>query len=360
MVTNIMRDSRPRTLSETSSGLDHVTVMQGILQVSQYRLLTHAEVEDPPRFHQDLCHLNALTFTAYHGVLLPTVESMRWYRTRPGMEPGICQAALCGDELVSSLFVTLAATRLGGETLKCGFIDTVMTHPAHRRRGLASALLERALAEMRAAGAEASILYADHDVPSMPPQKMYEGLGYCVHELVDRFVGRAPQAPAHDPALMIPPDVEAREAFETALSRRDGWVEMDDALWGWRRVLRPPQYPAKLYRTIDGGLCALCSGDLMSEGEARTASVLSDLVLPEGPKADDALAAMLSAAPGGATITALCPRSDVGMGQRLEGLGFRRVAVEAAMVLPLTQRAAELPRAGARSWYVAVESVIGV
>ena len=328
--------------------------------MSQYRLLTHAEVADPERFHQDLCHLNALTFTAYQGVLLPTVESMRWYRTRPGMAPGICQAALYEDGVVSSLFVTLATTRLGGEMLKCGFIDTVMTHPAHRRRGLASALLKRALDEMRAAGAEASILYADHDVPSMPPQRMYEGLGYCVHELVDRLIGGAPQAPAHGPAVAIPPDAAARDSFETALSGRDGWVELDDALWGWRRALRPPQYPVKLYRTIDGGLCAMCSGDLLSEGEARTVSVLSDLVLPEAPRAEHALAAMLSAAPDEAAITALCPRSEVGMRQRLEALGFRRVSAEAAMVLPLTPRAAELARAAPRNWYVAVESVIGV
>jgi len=275
------------------------------------------------------------------------------------MAPEICQAAFSGNEVVSSLFVTLATARLGGEMLKCGFIDTVMTHPAHQRRGLASALLNRALSEMRAAGAEASILYADHDVPAMAAQRMYEGLGYRVHELVDRFVGRASRAPARNPALVISP-AAARAAFETALSGRDGWIEMNDALWRWRRVLRPPLYPVKLYKTVDGGLCAMCLGDLMSEGAARTISVLGDLVLPEGPRAQDALPAMLSAAPDGATITALCPRSDVGMRQPLEALGFRRLSVDAAMVLPLTPRAAELVRARPPTWYVAVESVIGV
>ena len=328
--------------------------------MAEYRLLTHAEVEDPQRFHHDLCHLNTLTFGAYHGVLLPTVESMGWYRKRPGMAPEICQAALHEEAVVSSLFVTVAAARLGGEMLRCGFIDTVMTHPAHQRRGLARALLNRALSGMRAAGVEASILYAAHDVPAMPPQMMYERLGYCVHQLVDRFVGTAPRAPVCDPAPAIPAAAAAREAFETALSGRDGWVELSDALWVWRRVLRPPQYPVKLYRTVDGGLCAMCTGDLMSEGAARTVSVLSDLVLPEGPRTHDALAAMVSAAPGDAAVTALCPRSDVRMRQGLEALDFRRVGAEAAMVLPLTPQAAELARAGPRDWYVAVESVIGV
>jgi GNAT superfamily N-acetyltransferase len=328
--------------------------------MSGYRLLAHADVDDPQRFHQDLCRLNSLTFGEYHGVLLPTVESMRWYRTRPGMEAKVCQAALLGDEVVSSLFVTLAPMSLRGSMLLCGFLDTVMTHPAHRRRGLAGSLLKRALEEMRAVGADLALLYAAHDVPPTLPQKIYEGMGFRVHELVDRLVGHPPPAPESGPAVPVSPDARARQAFATVLSGRDGWIELDDALWDWRRVRRPSQYPTRLYESADGGLCAMCSGDLMSGGRPRTVSVLSDLVLPETPDVNGTLASILSAAPSDVPITVLCPRSDVRVRQILDQLGFTHAAVEAAMIKPLTRRAVDVARASPRTWYVAVESVIGV
>ena len=46
--------------------------------------------------------------------------------------------------MVSSLFLTLSHIYLEGELTPVGIIDTVMTHPDYRRRGLASALLKEA------------------------------------------------------------------------------------------------------------------------------------------------------------------------------------------------------------------------
>ncbi|MCJ7752768.1 MAG: GNAT family N-acetyltransferase [Armatimonadetes bacterium] len=109
----------------------------GSCATSGYKFATHADIEDRPGLHQDLSDLNALTFGQYDAGVAASPSFMAWYTARPGMDPRLCQAVLCGEELVSSLFVTVTRMRLAGKTVACGIIDTVMTHPAHRRRGLA-------------------------------------------------------------------------------------------------------------------------------------------------------------------------------------------------------------------------------
>ena len=88
------------------------------------------------------------------------------------MDPRLCQAALAGDELVSSVLVTLASMWLAGGAVQCGIIDEVMTHPDHRRRGLARALIDRALEAMVSAGAELSLLYTLETNPASAPQRL--------------------------------------------------------------------------------------------------------------------------------------------------------------------------------------------
>ena len=113
--------------------------------MSGCRFATHADIEDKPRLLRDLSILEGLTFSQYDAVVAATPSFMAWYTARPGMNPGLCQAVLCGEKLVSSLFVTVARMRLAGEMVVCGIVDTVMTHPAYRRRGLARGMLERAI-----------------------------------------------------------------------------------------------------------------------------------------------------------------------------------------------------------------------
>ncbi len=325
-----------------------------------YRFSTHAEVEDVSHFHSALCQPNLLTFGEYYGVFFPTSDSIGWYTTRPGMDPQLCQAAFFEEMLVSSLFVTLAPMRLGAEMALCGFIDTVMTHPSHRRRGLASTLLQRALAGMKSAGADVSLLYAAHEDPPGPSENMYQGLGYSIHELVVRFVKHPPHMLETAPAAPIPPDDIARTAFTAALSQHDGWIDLDDSLWRWRRLQRPLQYPITLHKTSGGALCAICSGELLAAGRPRPVTVLSDLVLPQHIREEDALGPIIAAALADAPITAFSPRSNLSLSRRLRRLAFEPVATEAAMVRPLTQTGVDLLRAPRRDWYVAVESIIGV
>jgi len=328
--------------------------------MSGYRFATHADIEDMPRLHQDLSHLDALTFSQYDAVVAASPSFMAWYTARPGMDPRLCQAALCGEELVSSLFVTVARMRLAGETVACGIVDTVMTHPAHRRRGLARGMMERAIDAMGESGVEISLLNTAGTEPPAVPQRLYESLGYAAYASVDRFVRRPPQMIEEQAAVPVPADEEARDAFTKAFGARSGWLELDEGVWQWHRVDRPSEYPITIGRTADGGLGVLCTGELLVDGSPRRFTVLSDLAPSEEATAERALRSMVAAAPSDAPITVLCPRSDSVLAKALRATGFESAGVEIVMLRPIAAASAKLVEQPLRSWYVAVESVVGV
>jgi GNAT superfamily N-acetyltransferase len=330
------------------------------LPMSQYRLCTHADIADRGALHRAIADLNGLTFGHYDGVVVPTLSFVTWFAARPGMDPRLCQAAFVGDELVSSVLVTLARMRLAGQMVLCGIIDEVMTHPDHRRRGLARALIGRALEAMGAAGAEVSLLNTLEASPPAGPQRLYESLGYRVYERVDRFVAPPRRDNAGVAAVAIPPDDAARTAFAAGLGDRDGWLDLDDDLWRWRRIERPCDYPVTLHRAGVGGLGAWCTGDLLVAGQPTPFAVLSDVVLPHDERAAPALAQLLAAAPSDTAVTVLCPRSDARLGRLLTQRGFGVTGTEFAMLRPLASALAGGIGQPAMCWYVAVESVIGV
>ena len=78
--------------------------------------------------------LAALAFGQYPGVLRPSRAHRQWYVCRPGMDRDLSRAALYGEQLVGNVFVTRTMMWLGGTLCDVGIIDTVMTHPDHRRR----------------------------------------------------------------------------------------------------------------------------------------------------------------------------------------------------------------------------------
>ncbi|MGH2635965.1 MAG: GNAT family N-acetyltransferase [Actinomycetota bacterium] len=72
-----------------------------------------------------------------------------------------------------------------------GYLDHVVTFPAARRRGHASALTRRAVTEARAAGAERTYLLAEPDGVAVP---MYERLGFSrVTQIASWISDRAPR-----------------------------------------------------------------------------------------------------------------------------------------------------------------------
>jgi len=327
--------------------------------VAEYHYRTHAEVRDWEALIRELSALEGLTFSHYDGVVHATPSFLQWYTARPGLKRGLCQAAFAGNKLVCNVFVTLARMRLGGGPVICGLVDTVMTHPDHRRRGLATALLERALRAMESEGADLSLLYTARAEAVLPPERLYQRLGYAPRELVTRLL--RPARPAEgSPSVLMPPDASARQVFDQSLSRHDGWLLLDDDLWRWRRQQRPREYPVALLGTASGGAAALCTGELIMSGAPLPVSVISDLVLPAGAAARGALDALLACAPAEAAITVLCPQSEVQRERLLLEAGFAPSGVEVAMLRPISERGRAALRAPAAPWYVAVESVIGV
>jgi GNAT superfamily N-acetyltransferase len=165
-----------------------------------YRFCSHGDTKDSGWLRRAIAGLNRLAFAYYDGVVVPRGSFVDWYTARPGMDPRLCQAALAGGELVSSVLVTVASMWLGGRRVQCGIIDEVMTHPDHRRRGLASTLMDRALDAMASAGAAVSLLYTLEANPVSRPQCLYEILGYRLCERVDRFVALPGRPEAGHPA----------------------------------------------------------------------------------------------------------------------------------------------------------------
>lgn len=56
-----------------------------------------------------------------------------------------------------------------------GQVDDLFTHPDFRRRGLASALIHRCVADCREHGAKAVVIVAD---PADTPRRMYAAMGF--------------------------------------------------------------------------------------------------------------------------------------------------------------------------------------
>jgi GNAT superfamily N-acetyltransferase len=323
-----------------------------------YHTCAHNDVPGPEQFLVALSELDTLTFSHYEGVVHATPSFLRWYTSRPGMLAHLSQAAFAGDMLVCSVFATLAPMMLGGGTVLCGIIDTVMTHPDHRRRGLATQLLRRALAAVEEAGADVSLLYAARGEPLLPPERLYRGLGYQPRELVTRYRRRAGPISGGE-ARVDRLDASARPFFEGALGRLDGWLVLDNDLWRWRRIERPEGYPVGLYATDSGAAAAICSGDLTTAGAPAPVTVVSDLVLPDRNREREDLRALIAAAPQDAPVMILCPESSH-RAELLIELGFAAAGVEVAMIRPISRKGAAAASAPRSEWYVAVESLIGV
>jgi GNAT superfamily N-acetyltransferase len=307
-----------------------------------------------------LAELENITFGHYYGNVIGAPSWMQWYASRPGLDPSLCQAAFAGEELVASVLVTSWPMRLTGEIVLCGLVDQVMTHPEHRRRGLARRLLLRALESMRAVGAEVSLLYTLETEPMSGPQRLYESLGYAVIEQVDRYSREYEKRPPTNTLTTLPNDNRTREMFTEALGARDGWLKMEEELWQWRRVARPSEYPVALVKGAQGQLAAIVTGNFMVDSTARPFSVITEMSLPEDGEAGQALAEVVSATSREAALSMLCARADIRIAEGLRMNGCAIEGTEIAMVKALTERGARLAASRKGPWYVAVESVIGI
>ena len=328
---------------------------------SRYKILTHSEIgAAAPQVHG----LAQLAFGTYPGVLRPSEAHRRWYIRRPGMDPNMSQAALYDGCLVSSVFVTVVKMRLCGSVRLVGIIDTVMTHPSHRRRGLARHLLSRAIADMRACGLAATMLYT---MPDTVPFHLYRDLGFTphakVHCLSRTSAGESPSGlkarcakPSDDQALMMLVDGSWR-CFE-------GYVPVDGALWRWRKHDRPRELPAEIACIQEEGrllgCVTICRAPIVGKEPDSTSYVLTDLALDADCDGETVLQALLGQVPAGEEIRILSAEGNWRINHLLLDAGFVRDGEETAMLLPLRPGATPSSNVSGVPWYVLTESVIGV
>lgn len=95
----------------------------------------------------------------------------RYIELDPAFEPRNVWVAELGGELVSCVQIFPRRVRISGRALPMGGIGSVFTRPDSRRRGVAGALLERAIQAMRDRGMMLSYLYAER-------LRWYEQYGY--------------------------------------------------------------------------------------------------------------------------------------------------------------------------------------
>ncbi|MCY3972182.1 MAG: GNAT family N-acetyltransferase [Acidobacteria bacterium] len=85
----------------------------------------------------------------------------RYIELDPAFEPRNVWVAALGGELVSCVQIFPRRVRISGRVLPMGGIGSVFTRPDSRRRGVAGALLERAIEAMRERGMVLSYLLAE-------------------------------------------------------------------------------------------------------------------------------------------------------------------------------------------------------
>lgn len=339
-----------------------------------YDVVSHAELGDLA--HQ-VYELASLCFAAYPGVLKPSEAHREWYVRRPGMSAELSSAALWEGQLVANVFITCVEMRLGGQLLPVGLVDTVMTHPAHRQRGLARVLLSRALAGMAAHGLAASALYTLLDGM---PFRFYQSLGYRLHAPVDYVTRTQPATGNHGLSAEAQPlsakDDAAVQGFLNAhFAAHDGYQPYDAALWTWRKRQRPPTLPADHYVIWAAGqpqaFATLCHAVVIAPpGQGRAGEMLCHIVVDWAmahdaatSRAEATLEALLAAVPAGDQVVMLSPRANKAEACWLRSQGFEAQGAEAGMVLALDrhgERALAAAQAAGAPWYPIVETVIGV
>ncbi len=327
--------------------------------MGDYRFVDHTQVRD---LIEQVTILEAVAFAEYEGA--PTFDESftEWYLRRPGSTARLGVAALDDGQMVAVVLVAIQSVQLGGKVLDCGIIDSVATHPEHRRQGLARKLMEMAHEKMRVAGADAGVLYTN---PEDHPYEFYRRLGYQTRAICQMMEGKRP---AENGALMVRAagavehEVIARMLNEF-YSAHEGYAPMSAELWEWHKVARPLGMEVLLLvAEADGKPVATCTYaevPILLKGETVTVAALSDFAYDaDACDGADALMSLLVAAPQG-TVVCLVDKED-SLSEHYREAGFTKVVSEVSMVLPFSKAAHEAMENKSGPWYVMVESVIGV
>ena len=108
-------------------------------------------------------------------------EAFRRYKDAPDFDTSLWVVAWDGDEVAAAVVNTIYAHENEATGARRGWLDSVFTRRAWRKRGLASALIARSLHVLAGRGMETAMLGVDADNPS-GALRLYESFGFVVTE----------------------------------------------------------------------------------------------------------------------------------------------------------------------------------
>jgi len=345
--------------------------------MGKYEIRRHPEIDG---ILDQLVDLARICFADYDGVINVDQKFLRWYLSRPGMDPQGCFAAVHRGTVVSNTFVTTEQVQLGGEVLRVGLVDTVMTHPDHRRRGLARDVLDAAIEYMHEREVDASQLYTAAD--SMP-QRFYEGLGYREYVRV-RYYALDPKQRLNLLALAQRQETKGklgcgmemrtakkndgkalRRFLDRSFAGYDGYIPLHDALWSWRRERRPNILPVQTYMVHDWegriqGTGTLATARLRKGGGSELMTGILDLAVSDRRRAGALFDRLISHASAEGMFIATSGAVNGGFNRICESRGFTCIALEVSMLRPFTEKGEAAAAGSPKRWYTATESLVGI
>ncbi|NLO06693.1 MAG: GNAT family N-acetyltransferase [candidate division WS1 bacterium] len=310
-----------------------------------------------PELAAQVTRLSNLAFGEYEGAMEVGEGWTEWYLARPGTDRGLSQAALADGKLVSQVIVCVQPLQLGGQTLRCGIIDSVATDPEHRQQGLARQLMERAHEAVQDADLDAAVLYTN---PEDHPYGFYSRLGYRERTRAMMLIGRRP---GESGCGAEPVDAaEHAEGLRNLLNRyyvgHEGFSPLEADLWRWHKLdaPNPPTVVAEMTGSGPITTATFATARLRTATGERHVSVAYDIAA-DVMNADQ-MHSLLASAPEEEIALLLDERAlELPM---VNDLGLKKAVAEVAMVLPFGSAASRALEEHGGPWYMMVESVVGV
>ncbi|HPZ39789.1 MAG TPA: GNAT family N-acetyltransferase [Candidatus Atribacteria bacterium] len=326
-----------------------------------YKLSRGLEVKN---IVEELLYLHSLSFGAYPGVLPTSRDFLEWYIERPGLGLENILLFLYEDKVVSSLFLTLSHIYLEGELTPVGIIDTVMTHPDYRRRGLASALLKEAEKIMAEKECRMGYLYT---VPESPQFYLYQRLGYVDFKRIFHLQREKGEKPFYDREGKESPHQRVREFLNQNLSSYNGFVYFSEEQWMWRKAKRPVCLPTKLISLQDENnhllaTLTITEGEITTDKDSEPIIYLSDWYGINQEAKEKVLVKSLRLVGEERKIDCLSSPDNREEWKILLRYNFRPVIPESAMLHPLDEDIQQKITTidSKRPWYPLIESIVGV
>ena len=134
-----------------------------------------------PDHHLAIWRANREAFRDHWGGSDESEAAMRRFLEAPDADPSLWLIAWQGDEVVAGVINSISPGENEALGLRRGWLSSVFTRRAWRRRGLASALIRRSLRVLRDRGMTSAALGVDADNP-LGAFGLYESVGFAVRE----------------------------------------------------------------------------------------------------------------------------------------------------------------------------------